>query len=152
VRVREGLLPGDIASLYVRGVRPADVREWALSGMPWYDQLHEATRRPDCRLWNMRDADGVVIAIWGVAGDESPGVGRAFFIAAKDAKAHWKAIHRHFKAEIAKLHALYPRLVAWTHHANKLHHAWLRKCGFRFLGEGRLEPFWVRYHLYERSA
>lgn len=140
---------GDITSLRGR-VRPVDASEWLLMGMPWDKQLDLGLREGHF-MRCLRDEYGTTLCVWGVRETDLEGTGQAFFIAATDAVPLWRTIHRHYTKEVAQLHALYPRLVAFSLYRNDLHHTWMRAVGFVMRGTFRLEPMWVPYHLFERT-
>ncbi len=144
----------DIVSLRGR-LRPADKREWFGGGADWETQLwHAYALRGEegYKTWVLRDVYGTCLAVYGVRPTDVPGVGQAFFVAAQDAMPHWRSIQRRGAAILLRMLQAYPRIIAWTHHANTVHHRWMETMGFHFLGQGRIEPFWVPYRMYDMRA
>lgn len=88
----------------------------------------------DHDAWVMVNDQGKLVGIFGVAPVEGqPLVGSVWMMATPDLKNHKIEFLRNCEKCIDMMHSLYPILWAFTDARNKLHHKWLKWCGFSFI-------------------
>lgn len=115
--------------------RHEDLIEWVLgTGERLLPRLKQAVTWPH-GFAKSAILEGRPVSIWGVHDlghtvTLDAGTGVAWLIATPEALKHVHALHRFAKSEIAAIDSRWERMIAWSHHDNRVHHEWLRWLGF----------------------
>jgi hypothetical protein len=115
-------------------IRVEDRMEWlAATGQDVWPRISTFGYGPNARV--ALDEDGKVMCFWGAEGASEEGIGDVWLVATRSAVPRAKAIHRHLRPELDRLHSFFPTLQCWADSRNKVHHEWLRWLGFKQMGE-----------------
>lgn len=126
-----------------RDVRRVDRMEWELAtGQPFLGHLLAGIIIKGSRNYALVH-DHEALAIFGVHPTQDPRLGRAWFVGTKVLMHRVHEAHRHFKAGIEMLHQEHEMLVASSWENNRVHHAWMKRMGFREDG-----PMFIGQELY----
>lgn len=117
-------------------MREADITEWnaGINLVRWPGDicslLHFTLEHFPQATWCAVDETDHCICMWGVTPTGAAGIGQAWLLATNAAERRVHDLHRHFRRGLAEMLAVYPRLHAWAHVGNELHHRWMKHFGF----------------------
>ena len=126
-------------------VRPQDIREWeTASGLP-FPQAATSTILSDTFGRCAVLVDGTPLCFWG--GHE----GAVWLFATTQGEDRWRALHRILQPHLQELVGRWPVVTALADSRNRLHHRWLERLGFEFVGEILSGPFDAPFKMYVKD-
>lgn len=123
-------------------MRPEDIEECEAGGLNHFDALRLSFERSDV-AYTLITPDDVPCAILGVSPSPLQGMGIIWMLGTDGIRKHKITFLRNSLPGLQRLYdeTGYEALYNYTYAKNKLHHAWLRWLGFKFIREVPMPPY-----------